>query len=228
MMHSIDDRIRPAEQATHVHRKNISSIMTVKPTAHPATRFSGDVLLVRQITNLHRTVMLTLEETKPKTELNLRLRAFAAGVLVAAELAEVIPPAPDQNQDRGMKNQQETATLQDLTQLAYAALDIGKQIQGLQVLEGIGFLLGGHPKAALERALGLLRLKQTQKAREELETAVEGSADADGLISALLVQLWFDVQDRRWIQLAKRVMATSLNIDARARCAELLASVNAR
>ena len=228
MMHSIDDRIRPAEQAAHVRHKIVSSVVTIKPSAHPAMRFSGNVLLVRQLTNLHRTVMFTLEETKPGTELNLRLRAFAAGVLVAAELAEVTPPAPDQNQEHGMKNQQETATLHDLTQLAHAALDIGKQVQGLQVLEGIGFLLGGHPRAALERALGLLRLKQTQKAREELETAVEGSANDDGLISALLVQLWFDVQDRRWIQLAKRVMATSLNIDARARCAELLGSVNAR
>ena len=90
------------------------------------------------------------------------------------------------------------------------------------MLSGIGFLLGGAPRAALERALGLLRVKRNSQACNELAKALDGMADQDGMATALLAQLWFDAGDPRWVPLAKRVLATALNVEARARCTELL------
>ena len=229
MTYSTDDYVRSTtRQAASLQRKFSQAPVSSEVRTGLSARFSGNVNNVRKVTNLHRSVMLILEETKPNTDLNMRLAAFAAGVSVAIELAELIKTKSGAYEKDDAAGKADIATLDDLSELANAALDTGKQPQGFQVLEGIGYLLGGAPRAALERALGFMRIKQKRKACDELEKAVEGMVNDDGLVSALLVQLWFDIKDPRWIQLAKRVMATGLSVDARTRCGELLASINAR
>ena len=207
-------------------------VLTARPGAPviPAEKqVFGSANKVRQLTNLHRSVMQTLEHAKPGTELFSRIDTFAKSVLLAAELAEIINvPAVGTSSASSSATAAtaELSSLHDLGELAHAALAAGRESQGIAVLSGIGFLLGGAPRAALERALGLLRVKRNSQACNELAKALDGMADQDGMATALLAQLWFDARDPRWVPLAKRVLATALNVEARARCTELLSGTN--
>ena len=193
------------------------------PLVSASGQVAGNSNKVRQLTNLHRSVMQTLEHAKPTTELFVRLEFFAKSVLLAAELAEIVKlPQLKSSVDISVATA-EMSSLQDIAELAHAALAAGKELQGLAVLSGMGFLLGGAPRAALERALGLLRIKRNSQACSELVKALDGMGDQDGMATALLAQLWFEARDPRWIPLAKRVLASGLNFQARARCTELLA-----
>lgn len=183
---------------------------------------AGNANKVRQLTNLHRSVMRAIEHAIPNSELFVRLDSFAKSVLLAAELAEIVRVAAPNAPIISAAGTAEMSSLQEIAELAHAALAAGRESQGLAVLSGMGFLLGGAPRAALEQALGLLRIKRNAQACNELIKGLDGMADQDGMATALLVQLWFDARDPRWIPLAKRVLASGLNVQARARCTELL------
>jgi hypothetical protein len=229
MKHSLMERnystfSRPVWVSTRENSHAKKAVSTKMPT--PAT--VGDAILARQLTNLHRQVMQTVVETNTASELYVRLSAFAEGVQVAIELAEVMKPLKRTEPAEGQALQNATCTLQELSEVAYRALDVGREAKGFQILEAIGSLLGGPPRAALERALGQLRLNRKAKACDCLLQALEGMTDKDGLISGLLAQLWFEARDPRWITLAKRVLATGLNVEARTRCTELLAVIHVK